>query len=389
MTLPLLNQFEPKVGSKICLNMIVKNEQAVIERLLNSVSPYIDSYLIIDTGSDDQTPYIIHEYMNKKSISGEVHFREWVNFGHNRQEALELAIKNNKANWVLFIDADEELVCHNKNWHLELEPNLSYQLEKHHGEYRYALTNLIWIKDINWSWQGVVHEYISSNNQVNQSKLRKDVWIKYNHNEGGRSIGITQTEKYLRDAKLLEAAVKLDPSNSRNIFYLAQSYRDAGELELAYKNYELRVDVGGWDEETYIAQTEKANLCIHLQKPLATIIAEHLKAFTLRPARGEALYQLVKYLREKGEYAQGYIYAKIGKDLPIPSKDILLVRPDIYEWRLLDEFSICAYWIGYYRESQEVTLKILTEVLYPLDEHERLLANLTWCNQKIREFKNN
>lgn len=367
--------------------MIVKNEKAVIERLLNSISPYIDSYLIVDTGSDDDTPSIIHEYMKKKSIPGEIHFREWVNFGHNRQEALDLAIENVDANWLLFIDADEELICNNKNWHLELENDCSYQLEKHHGDYRYALTNLVWMKNINWSWQGVVHEYLSDNNTGNRIEIRKDVWIKYNHNEGGRSLGITESEKYLRDANLLESALKLDPSNSRNIFYLAQSYRDAGEMELAYKNYELRVAVGGWDEETYIAQTEKANLCIHLRQPLTTIITEHLKAFTLRPARGEALYQLVKYLREAGEYAQGYIYAKIGKDLPIPFKDILLVRPDIYEWRLLDEFSICAYWLGYYRESQEITLKILSEVLYPREEHERLLANLTWCNQKIRANK--
>jgi len=389
MTPPLLNIFERKAVSGICLNMIVKNEQAVIVRLLDSVSPYIDSYLIVDTGSSDETPHIIHDYMKKKSIPGEVHFREWINFGHNRQEALKLAVQNIEANWLLFIDADEELISNNENWHLELEPNLSYQLEKHHGDYRYALTNLIWIKDLDWTWQGVVHEYISSNNPIAQSKLRKDVWIKYNYNEGGRSIGITQTEKYLKDAKLLESSIKLDPLNSRNIFYLAQSYRDAGELVLAHKNYELRVDVGGWDEETYIAQTEKANLCIQLNRPLATIIMEHLRAFTLRPARGEALYQLVKYLREQGEYAQGYIYSKIGKDLPIPIKDILLVRPDVYEWRLLDEFAICAYWIGYYKESQEITLKILSEVLYPAEEHERLLANLTWCNLKLREAASN
>jgi len=369
--------------------MIVKNEQSVIVRLLNSISPYIDSYLIVDTGSTDETPHIIHDFMKKKSIPGEVHFREWVNFGHNRQEALELAVQNTEANWLLFIDADEELIYDNENWHLELEPNLSYQLEKHHAEYRYALTNLIWIKDLNWTWHGVVHEYISPSNPVTQIKLRKDVWIKYNSNEGGRSIGITQTEKYLKDARLLESAVKLDPFNSRNIFYLAQSYRDAGELELAHQNYELRVNVGGWDEETYIAQTEKANLCIQLNRPLETIITEHLKAFTLRPARGEALYQLARYLREKGEYAQGYIYSKIGKDLPIPLKDILLVRPDVYEWRLLDEFSICAYWLGYFRESQEITLKILSELRYPVEEHERLIANLTWCNTKLREAKSN
>ena len=44
---------------KICLNMIVRSEAAIIERCLASVAPYIDSYLILDTGSDDGTPELI------------------------------------------------------------------------------------------------------------------------------------------------------------------------------------------------------------------------------------------------------------------------------------------------------------------------------------------
>ena len=41
--------------AKICLNMIVKNESAILRRLLESVLPLIDSYCICDTGSTDDT----------------------------------------------------------------------------------------------------------------------------------------------------------------------------------------------------------------------------------------------------------------------------------------------------------------------------------------------
>jgi len=34
----------------VCLNMIVKNESKVIERLLNSALPLIDTYCICDIG---------------------------------------------------------------------------------------------------------------------------------------------------------------------------------------------------------------------------------------------------------------------------------------------------------------------------------------------------
>ncbi len=43
----------------ICLNMIVKNEEKIIERLLHTVTPLVDSYCICDTGSTDRTAAII------------------------------------------------------------------------------------------------------------------------------------------------------------------------------------------------------------------------------------------------------------------------------------------------------------------------------------------
>ena len=46
----------------ICLNMIVKNESAIIRRLFDSVLPIIDTYCICDTGSTDNTKEIIDEY---------------------------------------------------------------------------------------------------------------------------------------------------------------------------------------------------------------------------------------------------------------------------------------------------------------------------------------
>jgi len=38
----------------ICLNMIVKNESKIITRLFDSVIDIIDTYVICDTGSDDE-----------------------------------------------------------------------------------------------------------------------------------------------------------------------------------------------------------------------------------------------------------------------------------------------------------------------------------------------
>lgn len=69
--------------------MIVKNETTVLPRLFKSLHRYVDYYAIVDTGSNDGTLDLIKIEMEKYGIEGEVHHREWVNFGHNRQQTTD------------------------------------------------------------------------------------------------------------------------------------------------------------------------------------------------------------------------------------------------------------------------------------------------------------
>lgn len=91
--------------SDITLVMIVRNESAVIERCLASVRPLLSRWLIVDTGSTDDTIEKIEHALS--DIPGKVHQREWVNFGHNRTEALALA--RGVGSHLLLIDADMTL----------------------------------------------------------------------------------------------------------------------------------------------------------------------------------------------------------------------------------------------------------------------------------------
>jgi glycosyltransferase involved in cell wall biosynthesis len=75
--------------AKICLNMIVKNETPVLGRLFDSVKDIIDYYIIADTGSTDGTPEFIRQEMERHGIPGEVLHHKWVNYGFNRNQALQ------------------------------------------------------------------------------------------------------------------------------------------------------------------------------------------------------------------------------------------------------------------------------------------------------------
>ncbi len=263
--------------TKICLNMIVKNEVKVLPRLIRSVKDYIDYYVIVDTGSTDDTIELIRREMSGYGIEGEVHERPWVNFGVNRQQALELAVAANKADWLLFIDADEELGVSDPKFYEKLEPGVSYEIEKHQGDIRYAVRHLVNIRNTVYRWAGPVHNYLVVVEGAEDCPIRKDVWIVYHQAQGAKSHGVTQEQKFLRDAAMLEQELARDPNDARSQFYLAQSYRDAELDERALEAYKKRASMeNGWDEEQFIAQLEAGRACLRLERPEAVVLEELL-----------------------------------------------------------------------------------------------------------------
>ena len=86
--------------NSISLCMIVKDEEKNIRRCLESVKDFVDEIILVDTGSTDKTVEIAKEYGAK------IYFHKWANdFSDARNASLEKATKN----WILFLDADEEL----------------------------------------------------------------------------------------------------------------------------------------------------------------------------------------------------------------------------------------------------------------------------------------
>jgi len=73
---------------KICLNMIVKNEEENILDCLKNVAHLVDAIAIVDTGSTDKTVKIINKFMEINKIPGEVIVRPWYGFNVSRTEAL-------------------------------------------------------------------------------------------------------------------------------------------------------------------------------------------------------------------------------------------------------------------------------------------------------------
>lgn len=356
---------------KICLNMIVKNESKVIERCLASVIPLIDYWVIVDTGSTDGTQEIIKKFM--KEIPGELHERPWVNFAHNRNEALQLA--KNTADYLLFIDADDVL-SYTPGFEKPLLDKDSYLMNIYYSGLTYARTQLI-RSELDWYWDGVVHEVLVCNDSGTSGDLEGVTMVILGG--GDRSH---DPNKFLKDAKALEEALENDPENARYTFYLAQSYRDAEKPELALKYYEQRVALGGWDQEMFWSLYQIAELQENLKFSDDLVSKGYYKAFKFRPTRAEPLYRLAQYFRLKENYFLAYLVAQHGLHIQHPS-DILFVESWIYDYGLLLEYSISAYWIGRYEESFQACIQLLSKQSLPLHVVECVQRNLKFAVEKI------
>lgn len=362
---------------RVCLNMIVKNESHVITRCLGSVKPLIDSWVIVDTGSTDGTQKIIKDFM--KDIPGELFERPWVNFEHNREEALQLAKKSKvaRADYILFMDADDYLV-RDANFKMPDMTHDYYLMVSRSSGSEHYLPRLV-KSSLDWHWHDVLHEYIQALDARTGVKMEgiENVYT----GEGARS---KDPEKYKKDARILEEALKKHPNNARYMFYLGRSYQGAQEPEKALENYEKRVKMGGWPEEVFWSYLQIARLRDQLNQDPKKVEASYLQAFKYRPTRIEPLYNLVNKYRQEDNYQKGYDLAKIALDIQRPG-DTLFLEQWVYDYGMLFEYSICAYWIGRYEESLKACDRLLAMKNLPDDFKHYVVQNRAFAEQKIHE----
>ena len=321
----------------LCLNMIVRNEGERIERALKSAAPYIRSWVIIDTGSTDDTKERITKFFREWGIPGEIRDEPFEDFSQARNAALNwartLAFAYQPTH-ILLMDADMELVVKDSEKFLGMEGGIAFEMYQNAGSLTYTNTRII-TSIGRWGYKGVTHEYLDV---PSTSIIPADVAMFVDHADGSN-----RADKYKRDIRLLKKGLKQEPNNARYFFYLAQSYRDAGKHLDAAKWFKRRIEAGGWDEEVWSARVGLA----HALKDLgdeAGFIRELLLAYNSRPTRAEAMYDLAHHLREKGLPAAAHAMASAVAGLPKP-KDRLFVNDYVYDVGVKDEMAITAFYV--------------------------------------------
>ncbi|MDD8013320.1 MAG: glycosyltransferase, partial [Acidobacteriota bacterium] len=319
-------------SARICLNMIVKNESAIIERCLASVVPLIDHYVICDTGSTDDTPAKIIDFFSGRSIPGELHRTQFVDFEATRNQALELCRRSpGDFTYILLVDADMESVLEDSG----LKQRLSAPAYRIRQSNRISYDNVRLIRrDLEARYMGVTHEYLETG--MPAEKL-EGMWFR------DHACGSSRAIKFERDIALLEAGLQREPGNVRYMFYLAQSYKDCGRFAEASRWYEKRIAAGGWDEEAWYSRWMLAQCHLGLGRG-DEFIRECLAAYDARPSRAEPLHGLAKYCRQKGMSEACMLLCEAGKTIPYPQQDSLFIDNYVYNAGFMEEESISGFY---------------------------------------------
>lgn len=335
----------------VALCMIVRDEAEILPRCLRSVRDLIDTWVICDTGSTDDTRAVIEAEL--EGIPGALHDTPWVDFGHNRSLLLELA--RGRADYLLLLDADHTVLQRAALSNLTAD---AYHLREV-GSLDYAVIRLV-RGDRKWWYEGSTHEYIATDGRFVEEPL-DDLLIEHH------ADGASRERKFLRDVGLLKRDLADDPENGRSVFYLAQTYRDLGRTQLAIEHYLRRSRMGGWEEEAFYAQFQAGALLID-EVDFEIGVAALLQAWQMRPSRAEPLHALARAHRLRSQHDLAELFAGRGLELDYPS-DVLFIHRSVYEWGLALERGLALAGLARYDEARS-ELEAIVEAGEAPDEVE-------------------
>jgi len=217
--------------TKICLNAMVGNEAPTITRMLESVAPYIDYWVIQCNGKEDDTETIINDFFKEKGIPGFTYQVDWDFPGWNRNHTLQECLKaDHGCDWILRMDADERLkVDDDFDWSVLEDTTIdSFNITAQAGDTKYFRT-WFWNAKLPWFFQlDKRHETIHLPD-IGENFIRVNMPYGFRHlvSQDGQTWYVPR--KFLRDALELEIDKVVGYKvleDSYHLWYIAKSYSD-------------------------------------------------------------------------------------------------------------------------------------------------------------------
>ncbi len=301
----------------LTLSMIVKDEAKTLAPTLDSVKPFLDRWVVLDTGSTDGTQALIRRALD--GIPGELHEEPFVDFSTSRNRALDLA--GDATEFVMWLDADDALEGGDAlRRYLEREraeqgPDREAYYVRVEMGVRFDSPRVARTRS-GWRFRGAVHEILCHPDRPPPVHRVPDTLIR--HTPGADSAERSR-RRWTRDAALLELALARDPGDARSAFYLAMTCLWLGRYDDAEVAFQRRVALGGWAEEVYESRVALARVAAARGSPWPEVQARWLDAHAFAPHRAEPLHAIALHHDGLGQHALTFLFARRGAELPSPS----------------------------------------------------------------------
>jgi glycosyltransferase involved in cell wall biosynthesis len=202
--------------------LIVKDEEGMLPRCLESIKDAVDEIVVVDTGSSDRTVEIA------QSFGARVYQHPWENdFSKHRNQSISYAL----GEWIFIIDADEELVgkdvsllrsaIHGRNSDAIMVEVVS-KLGNGRSQAVHCVERLFRNNGL-VHYEGRIHNRLVG---VREAKILPIRLFHYGYDLGPEAA----KEKFERTVSLLKRDLEEDPHNPLTYHYLGCSYLTQGML---------------------------------------------------------------------------------------------------------------------------------------------------------------
>ena len=200
----------------ISVCMIAKDEEKHLERCLRSVAPVASEIIFVDTGSKDRTLAIAQKYTAK------IWEHPW---NDNFSEARNFAMSHATGDWILTMDADEELVAEDipalreAAADAEADAAIFQIVNAQTGQESRGILNQERLLRNN----GIIHYEGRVHNRPTGIERGKVCPVRIMHYGYDPATGVTE-KKFQRTVKLLLQDLAENPNDPVTHHYLASSY---------------------------------------------------------------------------------------------------------------------------------------------------------------------
>jgi glycosyltransferase involved in cell wall biosynthesis len=351
---------------RLSLAMIVKNEETLIGRVLDSAATVCDELIVVDTGSTDATQTIAGE---RGASVHEVAWRD--DFATARNASFAWCT----GDWILWLDADDVLPAPTQQAIGALKDWLNDDVDAVAGPYHYSIadngTVLLNVarerlirRESGLRWEGKVHEVISM--PAGRSVFVPELVIEHRPDPQRRALNVD------RNVKILESEIAAGHPRPRTVFYYANELYDHqrwGEAAHWYREYLDADRLGGPDQYWALLYLAEASRVLGDKDALRDAAT---RAIAVDPSRAEAYVALARLYYEEEQWAKAAPLFIAATAATQPTAGF--VRNVDYLYAPWDFLSVCLDRMGRRAEA----LAAAQRALEGNPEADRVRANMRW-----------